>query len=58
MILALPPPDGEVFLRRYLYCEGEQGPSPSTTACRMLTVRTKLARARKKLRALLEKEVS
>lgn len=21
MILALPPPDGEIFLRRYLYCE-------------------------------------
>ena len=57
MILALPPPDGEIFLRRYLYCE-ETRAIAEHYGLPDATVRTKLARARKKLRALLEKEVS
>lgn len=57
MILALPPPDGKIFLRRYLYCE-ETRAIAEHYGLPDATVRTKLARARKKLRALLEKEVS
>ena len=56
-IMALPPPDGEIFLRRYLYCE-ETRAIAEHYGLPDATVRTKLARARKKLRALLEKEVS
>lgn len=56
-ILTLPPPDGEIFLRRYLYCE-ETKTIAAHYGLPEATVRTKLARARKKLRALLEKEAS
>ncbi len=54
-ILQLPPPDGEIFLRRYYYCE-----TVTEIAAHYqipeATVRTKLTRARQKLRTKLAKE--
>ncbi len=55
LIKTLPPPDGELFLRRYLYCE------PSALLAEHFgipenTVRTKLFRAKRKLKELLRKE--
>lgn len=55
LIRTLPPPDGELFLRRYLYCEpsallAEHFQMPETT------VRTRLFRAKSKLQKLLRKE--
>lgn len=55
LIRTLPPPDGELFLRHYLYCE----------PCAMLsrhfgipesTLRTRLCRSRDKLKKMLRKE--
>lgn len=55
LVLTLPPPDGELFLRRYLY-----GESASLLAARFKlkesTIRTKLFRAKEKLNTLLRKE--
>lgn len=55
LIRTLPPPDGELFLRRYLYCE------PSALLAEHFrmpenTVRTRLFRAKSKLQKLLRKE--
>lgn len=55
LIRTLPPPDGELFLRRYLYCEpcallSEHFQMPEGT------VRTRLHRAKDKLKKLLRKE--
>lgn len=55
LIRTLPPPDGELFLRRYLYCEpcaqlSEYFQMPETT------LRTRLHRAKDKLKKLLRKE--
>lgn len=55
LIRTLPPPDGELFLRRYLYCE------PSALLAEYFripesTVRTRLHRAKDKLKKLLRKE--
>ncbi len=54
MILALPPPTGKYFYA--LFVREETRPSPSTTPADA-TVRTKLARARKKLRACWKRSV-
>lgn len=55
LIRTLPPPDGEMFLRRYLYCEpaarlAEYFRMPENT------VRTRLHRAKGKLQKMLRKE--
>ena len=52
-IMALPPPDGELFLRRYLYGEtaAQLGARFSMPAA---TVRTRLYRARLALQKLLK----
>lgn len=55
LIKTLPPPDGELFLRRYLYCEpsallAEHFRMPEST------IRTRLHRAKSKLQKLLRKE--
>lgn len=55
LIKTLSPPDGELFLRRYLYCEpcaelSEYFQMPENT------VRTRLFRAKDKLQKLLRKE--
>jgi len=55
LIKTLPPPDGELFLRRYLYCEpcadlSEYFQIPENT------VRTRLHRSKDKLQKLLRKE--
>lgn len=55
-IMELPPPDGEIFLRRYLYCESavllaKHYEIPEET------IRTKLHRAKKKLQKILGMEV-
>lgn len=55
LIQTLPPPDGELFLRRYLYCE------PSALLAEYFqmpdcTIRTRLHRAKNKLQNLLRKE--
>jgi len=55
LIRTLPPPDGELFLRRYLYCE----PSALLASHFQMpenTVRTRLHRAKIKLQKLLRKE--
>lgn len=55
LIQTLPPPDGEMFLRRYLYCE----PSAQLAEYFQMpenTVRTRLHRAKNKLQKLLRKE--
>lgn len=55
LIRTLPPPDGELFLRRYLYCE----PSSLLAAHFQMpenTIRTRLHRAKSKLQKLLRKE--
>ena len=54
-ILQLPPPDGEIFLRRYYYCETVAEIS-AYYAMPEATIRTKLTRARQKLRTKLVKE--
>lgn len=55
LIQTLPPPDGELFLRRYLYCEpsallAEHFQMPENT------IRTRLHRAKSKLQKMLGKE--
>lgn len=55
LIRTLPPPDGELFLRRYLYCEpsallAEHFQMPENT------IRTRLHRAKNKLQKLIRKE--
>lgn len=55
LIRTLPPPDGEMFLRRYLYCE----PSSRLAAHFQMpesTIRTRLHRAKNKLQKMLGKE--
>ena len=55
LIGTLPPPDGDLFLRRYLYCEpcallAERYHMPENT------IRTRIHRAKGKLQKLLRKE--